>query len=311
MKRICMGLPILGVTLASAGCCSLCNPPPPAKVVYVQPGAPVVAPAAAPAAFGAPAAFPTAPPPPAFGQPGGVPGAPPPGARLVPPPPPTTVPQPQPPSITPLPGAGASSNRVETEWQAAAAKEPAGKPIIQLYAPEAIEKEKQETTEPPLPKKPSVQASFPAIPQFAVARDNIYTGLRPPLDGFDWLQQHDVRTVVHVRTGNTDDSADRTEVEKRKMQYVPFVVSPQTLTRQKAEEFIKLVRAHGKQGMFVYDEDGSLAGGLWYLYFRWGEFLDDDASQLRAGQLGLRVGAPGAQRDIWLAVQKVLSEDNR
>jgi hypothetical protein len=305
MMRALWILPVLGISLVAAGCCSMCNrQPPPPKALVVAPGAPVVAQPPPNAAFGPPAgAFPTAPPA-TFGPPGGVPTAPPPGARFAPP-------GQQPPSIT-GPG-GTSSNRIETEWQAAEGREPAkSKPSIQLYAPEEIDKEKTEPTkEPPLAKKPSVQASFPSIPQFAVARDNIYAGLRPPLDGLDWLQQNGVQTVVNVRLGNTDDAADRTQVEKRKIQYVSFVVSPQTLTKEKADEFIKLIRDNGKQGIFVYDEDGSLAGSLWYLNFRWGEFLDDDAAQLRAGQLGLRPKGVGQHRDMWLAVQKLLSENNR
>ncbi len=219
------------------------------------------------------------------------------------------------PSIKPMPGPGGSaSSRIETDWQAVEGREPEkNKPSIQLYAPEEIAKEKPDATvEPPLAKKPSVQASFPAIGQFAVVKDNaVYTGLRPPLDGFDWLQQNNVQTVVHVRLGKIDDSADRMQVENRKMQYVSFVVSPQTLTKEKADEFIKLVRDNAKRGIFVYDSDGSLAGSLWYLHFRWGEFLDDDAAQLRAAQHGLRPNAPGQDRDMWLAVQKLLSENNR
>jgi hypothetical protein len=302
MMRALWILPVLGISLVAAGCCNMCNrQPPPPKAVVVAPGAPVVM-QPPPPTFGPPAgAFPTTPPPATFGPPG---GAPPPGARIL-------QPGQQPPSITPMPGAGSSSNRIETEWQATEGREPAQtKPSIQLYAPEAIDKP-EATKEPPFAKKPSVQASFPSIPQFAVARDNAFAGFRPPLDGFDWLQQNGVQTVVNVRLGNTDDTADRTQVEKRKMQYVSFVVTPQTLTKEKADEFIKLIRDNAKQGIFVYDEDGSLAGSLWYLNFRWGEFLDDDAAQLRAGQLGLRPAGAGQHRDMWLAVQKLLSENNR
>jgi hypothetical protein len=304
MRRLWLCLPLLGMSLVCTGCRSTCggNPPPPRPVV-VAPAAPVVG--QPPASFGSPAPFPTAQPPTTFGPPGSV-QTPPPGARLVPP-------IQQPPSIAPLPGqGGSSSNRIETEWKATEGREPEkNKPSIQLYAPEEIAKDKSDATaEPPLAKKPSVQGSFPGIGQFAVVKDNVFTGLRPPLDGLDWLEQNNVRTIVNVRLGSTDDSADRVQVEKRKLQYVSFVVSPQTLTKEKVDEFIKLIRDNAKNGIFVYDEDGSLAGSLWYLNFRWGEFLDDDAAQLRAAQHGLRPNAPG-QRDMWLAVQKLLSENNR
>ncbi|MSQ95841.1 MAG: hypothetical protein EXR98_14980 [Gemmataceae bacterium] len=182
------------------------------------------------------------------------------------------------------------------------------KPRVQLYAPEVDEP--RPTPEPPA-QKPSVQASLPPIPQFASVRDNVYAGLRPPLDGLDWLHDNRVATVVQIRLPDVDGAADKKQIEKRNTRYVSFEVSPQTLTKEKADEFIKLVRAGAKQGVFVYDQDGSLAGAMWYLYFRHGEYLDDDASQLRARQLGLQLNRDGQHRDMWLAVQKVLSENSK
>lgn len=185
------------------------------------------------------------------------------------------------------------------------------KPRIQLYAPEVIEKEEPTPTPEPPARKPAVQAALPPIAQFAVARDNVYAGLRPPLDGLDWLQDNRVATIVQIRLADEDDSVERKQVEKRNARYVGFEVSPQTLTKEKADEFIKLIRDGSKQGIFVYDADGALAGAMWYLYFRWGEFLEDDASQLRARQLGLQLDRDGQHRDMWLAVQKLVSENSR
>jgi hypothetical protein len=274
--------------------------------VYVPPGgSPTVLPGPPTVTPGAPTVVPNLPPPPNanFGQPGAFPTAPQPGARFAPP-------NTQPPSISPMPGGTDASKRVDPEIQRTESPEPPrNKPSIQLYAPETIDKE-QPKEPAPADKKPAVQGSFPAIPGFAVAKDNVFAGLRPPLDGLNWLAQNGVQTVVHIRLGTADDAADRQQVEARKMQYVSFVVSPQTLTKEKAAEFTKLINAAGKNGIFVYDEDGALAGAMWYLHFRWGEILDDDASQLRAGQLGLRPNAPGLHRDMWLAVQKLLSENN-
>jgi hypothetical protein len=95
------------------------------------------------------------------------------------------------------------------------------------------------------------------------------------------------------------------------LRYVAVEVSPQNLTKEGFDAFIKLIRENAEKGVFVYDRDGSLAGPIWYLYLRWGEFLDDDAAQLRARSLGLQTTRDGAQRDMWLAVQKLLSENNR
>jgi hypothetical protein len=264
-----------------------------------------------------------APPAPALLQaPPGIPAPPPIQQQGFPTLPPQAQPQPQgfpvappqqtpPPSITP-PGPGGTQSRFEPNWKPAESREPTRDvpPRIQLYAPETLENEKPNITpEPPVNGKPNVQATFPAIPQFSAPLANVFAGLRPPVDGFDWLQRNRVATVVNVRLPGEDDSADRKQVEARGMRYVPFEVSPMTLSKEKADEFIKLIRDNQKQGVFVYDRDGSLAGAMWYLQLRWGEILDDDAARLRAAPLGLQPNRDGPHRDMWLAVQKVLSEN--
>ena len=50
---------------------------------------------------------------------------------------------------------------------------------------------------------------------------------------------------------------------------------------------------------------------MWYLHLRVGESLDDDASQLRAAPLGLQLNRAGQHREMWLAAQKLLSENSR
>jgi hypothetical protein len=95
------------------------------------------------------------------------------------------------------------------------------------------------------------------------------------------------------------------------MRYVAFEVSPLTLTKEKTDAFIRLIRDGSKQGIFVYDRDGSLAGALWYLNFRWGESLDDDVARIRAASFGLHNTTDGQYLNMWLAVQKLLSENSR
>ncbi len=225
--------------------------------------------------------------------------------------------------VTPPPGANviqpgpapSISKSPPAIWQPGERVDPSQRdvpPRIQLYAPEPIDKETPKPSGvPPLDKKPGAQTAFPAIPQFAQAFDKVYAGLRPPLDGLDWLQANGVQTVVQIRLFGEDDSADRKQVEKRNMRYVAFEVSPVVLTREKTDEFVKLIRDGAKQGVFVYDQDGSLAGAMWYLHMRFGEFLEDDASRLRAGQLGLQPTGEGQHREMWLAARKLASENSR
>jgi protein tyrosine phosphatase (PTP) superfamily phosphohydrolase (DUF442 family) len=206
--------------------------------------------------------------------------------------------------------------KVDSKWSAAegrvesAPPDPlAGQDKVKLYPPEVGE---STTKEPPLLKNKQATALPVGIPQFTAALENVAGGLRPALDdGLDWLQSKGYRTVLHIHLPGETDSADRKQVEKRNMKYLSLEVSPQALTGETVEEFNRLVRDLGKQPLFVYDRDGSLAGGLWYLYFRQIEQHSDEVARLRAGALGLRPDRDGPHRDMWQAVQKMVGDGGR
>jgi DSP-PTPase phosphatase fused to NAD+ Kinase len=200
------------------------------------------------------------------------------------------------------------------EWRAvpdggAGTREPplappdAGRPGVRLLPPAS---EPARTSEPEPSRSPP---SLPVgIPEFAMAKDRIASGLKPLLDGLDWLQTNGYRTVLHLRSPGQDDSADRREVEKRGLKYVSLEVSPQTLSRGLLEQFNSLVTDAALQPLFVYDKDGVLAGGLWYLHFRTHEKSVDEVARTRASRLGLRPEGDGEQRTMWLAIQKLLAD---
>jgi protein tyrosine phosphatase (PTP) superfamily phosphohydrolase (DUF442 family) len=189
-----------------------------------------------------------------------------------------------------------------------------------LYPPEVLEKN---TGEPPLiddkrdpgafPQGPDnkPRTAFPAgIPQFAKAVENVWGGLRPSIDdGLDWLAAKEYRTVLHLRAPGEPESPDRKQVEKLGMTYLSLEVSPQTLSRDKFDEFVKVVGDIARRPLFVYDQDGSIAGPLWYLYFRKVGGNDDGPARVRADALGLRADREGPHRLMWLAVQKYLDEN--
>jgi protein tyrosine phosphatase (PTP) superfamily phosphohydrolase (DUF442 family) len=177
-----------------------------------------------------------------------------------------------------------------------------------LYPPEVSEKVT------PAPRKPSVtedRSPPPAlpvgIPQFAVVKEKVATGRRPLLDdGLDWLQANGYRTVLYVRRPGEDDSPDRKEVEKRGLKYLTLEVSAQTLTQKRVEEFSRIARDAGGYPLFVYDRDGSLAGGLWYLHFRTAEGAGDEPARVRAAALGLREDRD-SHREMWVAIRQLLN----
>ncbi len=156
---------------------------------------------------------------------------------------------------------------------------------------------------------PAVTPSLPVgIVDFAVALpDRVAGGRKPALDGLDWLKANGYKSALLLRRPSESDAADRKQIEARGLAFLTLEVSPVTLSAATVDDFSKLVEASTTQPMFVYDADGSLSGGLWYLYFRRVEKRSDETARLRATRLGLKENADGPQREMWLAVQKVLA----
>lgn len=319
----------LGMLLALSGCRTTPRPttqPAPGLAPGMTPGSPF-APHGAVAPPGNPYVPPGAVPYHAqpgtqpFIPPGAVPGAAVPGA-------PGGAPAPMFPSTSQFaPGAMQADYR----WQPA----PGGPTSVFLMPPEPIITEQRKSDSPPLPEPPRIKETqqvrldvvepmndakgfrtapgVPAlpvgIPQFSRVVDRVAAGLRPSLDeGLDWLQASGYRTVLFVRAPGEDDSADRKQVEKRGMNYLSLEASPQTLSRELVDTFSRVVGDSTNYPLFVYDRDGALAGGLWYLHFRTAEQLSDDAARIRAGSLGLREDRDDGHRLMWLGIQKFLAD---
>jgi protein tyrosine phosphatase (PTP) superfamily phosphohydrolase (DUF442 family) len=149
------------------------------------------------------------------------------------------------------------------------------------------------------------------IPQFAIAKDQVATGLKPMLDGVEWLRQNGYRAVLHVRQPGEDDSAERNLFEMRGLRYLSLELSPQTLSRSVVDEFNRMVNDRTNQPLFVYDKTGPLMGSLWYLHFRESERQSDAEARARASRLGLPETPNGLSQEMWLAIQKFLSEPAR
>jgi protein tyrosine phosphatase (PTP) superfamily phosphohydrolase (DUF442 family) len=145
------------------------------------------------------------------------------------------------------------------------------------------------------------------IPQFAMARARVTSGQQPFPGGVAWLKAHGYRTVLHVRAPGADDRADRRSFESAGLRYLSLEVSPATLTREVVDLFNRTVTDQANLPLFVYDKDSSLAGGLWYLYYRLVEKLDDDHARTEAVRLGFRPDQDGPHRTMALAVQAFLA----
>jgi hypothetical protein len=212
-------------------------------------------------------------------------------------------------------GYGPGALAPESAWQPATALSPPPSPEppregARLNPPVAVREQPRAAT--PAPAAPQRGGpSFPVgIPQFAKARENVAAGLRPLIEGWDWLQANRYRTVLNVKLPGEDDSSDRAIVQRHGMKYLSIEVSPATLSRAVVDRFSRIMDDPNNHPLFVYDKTGILAGGLWYLYFRLAENHTDEAARVLAGRLGLHE-IDADNRDMWLAIQKLLGERPR
>src|SRR5262249_39756393 len=148
------------------------------------------------------------------------------------------------------------------------------------------------------------------IPDFTLAKEQVASGRKPILDGVDWLREKGYRTVLHLRSLGEDDSEDRKMFEARGLVYISLEVSPETLSPAVVQQFNKIVVDPANLPLFVYDKEGALSGALWYLHFRTIEKARHEDALTRASRLGLKEDQTGAQRSIWLAIQKYLAEQS-
>jgi hypothetical protein len=91
------------------------------------------------------------------------------------------------------------------------------------------------------------------------------------------------------------------------MKYLNLEVSPTTLSGSVVDEFNRIVNDGANRPLFVYDKDGSLVGGLWYLHFRTVDKLGDEEARKQASRLGLKEPGNDEERALWLAIQKYIS----
>jgi hypothetical protein len=149
------------------------------------------------------------------------------------------------------------------------------------------------------------------IPQFANVREKVGSGLRPILDGVEWLRENGYQAVLHIRQPGEDDTSDRKLFEMRGLKYLSLEISPQTLSGALVQEFNRIVADPANLPLFVYDKDSVLAGGLWYLHFRTVDHASAEEARVKAARLGFKEDHNEQHRLMWLAIQKYLSEQSK
>lgn len=104
--------------------------------------------------------------------------------------------------------------------------------------------------------------------------------------------------------GETVD-ADRQQVEKRNMAFVPIEINSRDLDRNAVDRFLNVQRDPAAGKVFVYDLDGSIAGAMWYLSYRVIDQDSEEIARIKAGSLG-QGDTRDSAREMWQAVRRYL-----
>jgi hypothetical protein len=179
-------------------------------------------------------------------------------------------------------------------------------PVPDTDAP-AAPKQEQRQLYPPDQKEPPIAALPVGIAAFDRPRDGVWSGQRPSLEGLDWLQKSNYKTVVYLHLPGAAIDSDRQQVEKRGMTFVPIEIDPRELKRGSVEQFLRLQTENRGDKVFVYDLDGSLAGAMWFLAYRLVDQDSDETARIKAGSLGQRENSEAA-REIWRAARKYIEQ---
>lgn len=198
-----------------------------------------------------------------------------------------------PPLVPPVPAGPPTVLLLPPTPEPGSAETPRNDPPKQLYPP-------QQTKEPPAAPLPVGIAGFDR------ARENAATGQRPLLEGLDWLQKANYRTVIFLHAPGEQTDADRQQVERRGMTFVPIEINARELNRGAVEHFLRLLENRADK-LFVYDRDGSRTGAMWYVAFRLIDHDNDEVARIKAGSLGQGENREAA-RDIWRAARQYIEQ---
>jgi protein tyrosine phosphatase (PTP) superfamily phosphohydrolase (DUF442 family) len=184
-------------------------------------------------------------------------------------------------------------------------KEDPFRPTPPLVVPPLPDPEKKQP-DPEVKRKPPARPESVDIPGFIQVEPQIAVGLQPyPPDGDAWLANQGYRTVIHLREPDTNDQAARRQFEKRGLRYVSIEVTPQTVDRITLERLQRILADEKNRPVYIYDRDGYLVGGLWYLRLRLIDGVDATKALEEARRLGLNPEQNANHRAMWNAVRQL------
>lgn len=151
---------------------------------------------------------------------------------------------------------------------------------------------------------PKVSAAPAGLPGYTKVKDGLYAGGKPTLEGFETLKRARFRTVIYLHAPGADVAATRDMASTRDLNFIDIETTPEKLA-DASKEFNRLTADKLNHPAYVFADDNTRAGALWYLHFRFVDSLDNDVARLRAKPLGLT--EQGNEGEAFaIAIQKVL-----
>lgn len=105
------------------------------------------------------------------------------------------------------------------------------------------------------------------VPNMMEAREQIYTGGQPTMEGLRRLASFGIRTVVNLRPHDESGARDETpEATALGMKYINVPLTRGSFTMQKIEDIRCLMKDKQNYPLFIHCGSGNRAGGTWFVY---------------------------------------------
>jgi protein tyrosine phosphatase (PTP) superfamily phosphohydrolase (DUF442 family) len=143
------------------------------------------------------------------------------------------------------------------------------------------------------------------IPHYTIVEANVATGGQPTLDGMKWLKERGFHTVLNLLPESEADPAEPTMVRELDLEYVSLPVTAESINRATVDMFNQIADDAKYRPLFIHDSIGARTGALWYIH----RVTVDNVPEDRARNQAVRVGLKDSDTELWLAIQRYLSEN--
>lgn len=143
------------------------------------------------------------------------------------------------------------------------------------------------------------------IPGYYIAEPNVATGGQPTLEGMKWLKERGFRTVLNLLPESEADPAEASMVRQLGLEYISLPITAQTIGAETAGQFNQIVDDAKHRPLFIHDSTGSHTGAMWYLHRVTVDKIPDDRARRQADRIGLK----NSDTELWLAIQRYVSEN--